>query len=231
MPNSPYAYSVARWVEEQKLELQEQSIYDWEVSKILTYARVRCWQAHNGLSTKEKSQLRATLNFITDHRPPLRDLGWWGLLLEVEVVSALMLQTLGENTGALAALARALTIAEPQGFVRTFVDEGLTMRNLLKQASARGPHRASAQKLSAAFIHADAASQKPPGQKKLLDPLSERELQVLRLLNTTLSVPEIAAELHLAPTTVRTHIRNIYSKLEAHGRIEALQKAAAFDLF
>jgi LuxR family maltose regulon positive regulatory protein len=128
-------------------------------------------------------------------------------------------------------LARALTIAEPQGFVRTFVDEGQTMRSLLKQASARGPHRAYAQKLSAAFIDENTTPRKPPEQKALLDPLSERELQVLRLLNTTLSVPEIAAELHLAPTTVRTHIRNIYSKLEAHGRIEALQKAAAFDLF
>ena len=230
-PDSPYEHGIARWAEVQKLELQEQSTYDWDMSKILTCARVLCWQARNGLSGQEKSRLRATLDFITDQRPHLRDLGWWGLLIEVEIVSALMLQTLGENTGALAALERALNFAEPQGFVRTFLDEGLPMRNLLKQANAQGSHRAYARRLSAAFISENTSSRKPPEQNALLDPLSERELQVLRLLNTTLSVPEIAAELHLAPTTVRTHIRNIYNKLGAHGRIEALQKAEEFDLF
>lgn len=230
-PDSPYQHSIARWAEGQKLKLQEQSTYDWDMAKILTYARFLCWQTHNGLSAQENSRLRETLNFIIDQRPHIQELGWWGLLVEVEVVIALTLQTLGENTKALTALERALSFAEPQGFVRTFVDEGLTLRNLLKQASTQCNHRTYAQKLSAAFIDENSASRKPLEQNALLDPLSERELQVLRLLNTSLNVPEIAIELHLAPTTVRTHIRNIYSKMGVHGRIEALQKAEELDLF
>ena len=65
-------------------------------------------------------------------------------------------------------------------------------------------------------------------EARWVDSFSERETQVLRLLNTHLSVPEIAAEIHLAPTTVRTHIQNIYRKLDVHGRMEALQKAEEY---
>ena len=230
-PDSPCQHSIVRWAEGQKLSLQEQSTYDWDMAMVLTYARFLCWQAHNGLPAQDKSRLRETLDIITDQRQHLQDLGWWGLLIEVEVISAIILQTLGENAKALITLDGALNFAEPQGFVRTFVDEGLTMRNLLKQASTQGNHRAYAQKLCAAYINENTTSRKPFEQNALLDPLSERELQVLRLLNTALNVPEIAAELHLAPTTVRTHIRKIYSKLGVHGRIEALQKAEEFNLF
>jgi two-component system nitrate/nitrite response regulator NarL len=60
--------------------------------------------------------------------------------------------------------------------------------------------------------------------------LSKREVQVLRLLNSRLSVPEIAEEIHLSPTTVRTHVQNIYQKLNVHGRIEALQRATELGL-
>ncbi len=63
------------------------------------------------------------------------------------------------------------------------------------------------------------------GAEDWIEAFSQRELQVLRLLNTRLSVPEIAAEIHLAPTTVRTHVQNIYRKLGVHSRIEALQRA------
>ena len=60
---------------------------------------------------------------------------------------------------------------------------------------------------------------------ELLEPLSERELQVLRLLDSTLTSEEIAGELFVSVHTIRTHIRNIYGKLDVHGRIEAIQKA------
>ncbi len=64
----------------------------------------------------------------------------------------------------------------------------------------------------------------------LIEPLSERELEVLRLLNSHLSVPEIAGEMLIAPSTLRTHIRNIFLKLDVHGRLEALQKAQQLGL-
>ena len=64
----------------------------------------------------------------------------------------------------------------------------------------------------------------------LIEPLSERELQVLRFLNTNLSTLEIAREMILAPSTIRTHVRNIYSKLGTHGRIETIRKAKDLNL-
>ena len=69
--------------------------------------------------------------------------------------------------------------------------------------------------------------QEPPG---LIEPLSARELDVLRLLRTELSVPEIADELIIAPSTVRSHIKNIYSKLDVHSRLEAIHRAADLDI-
>ena len=66
---------------------------------------------------------------------------------------------------------------------------------------------------------------KPGKGEALPEPLSERELEVLRLLNSQLSVPEIARELTVAPSTVRTHVRVVYNKLGVHGRLEAIQKA------
>ncbi len=67
---------------------------------------------------------------------------------------------------------------------------------------------------------------KKPGKEQApAEPLSERELEVLRLLNSKLSVPEIAQELTVAPSTVRTHVRVVYNKLGVHGRLEAIQKA------
>jgi LuxR family maltose regulon positive regulatory protein len=68
-------------------------------------------------------------------------------------------------------------------------------------------------------------SSKPGNGEAILEPLSERELDVLRLLNSHLSVPEIAQELTVAPSTVRTHVRVVYNKLGVHGRLEAIQKA------
>jgi LuxR family maltose regulon positive regulatory protein len=83
--------------------------------------------------------------------------------------------------------------------------------------------------LAAFSLHGEADESRTPASRLsgayLIEPLSERELQVLRFLNTSLSTPEIAREMILAPSTIRTHVRNIYAKLGTHGRIEAIQKA------
>jgi LuxR family maltose regulon positive regulatory protein len=101
------------------------------------------------------------------------------------------------------------------------------MRELLQLALAAGIYEGYTRKLLLDF--GDPTTKPtaitPPKPGLLIDPLSERELQVLRLLKTSLSVPEIAEEIHLSPTTVRTHVQHIYQKLGVHGRIEALQKA------
>ena len=68
-------------------------------------------------------------------------------------------------------------------------------------------------------------TEKPEIPTKSLDPLSEREIEILRLLTTDLSAPEIAEHLHIAVSTIRTHTKNIYSKLGVHSRFEAISKA------
>jgi LuxR family maltose regulon positive regulatory protein len=97
------------------------------------------------------------------------------------------------------------------------------MRSLLHRYASKATDRVYVHKLLSAFEYRT-------GQTQLLEPLSERELQVLQLLTTHLTVPEIALKIHLAPTTVRTHIRNIFRKLDVHGRMEAVLRAEEIGL-
>ncbi|MFM8320070.1 MAG: helix-turn-helix transcriptional regulator, partial [Chloroflexota bacterium] len=115
-----------------------------------------------------------------------------GSLIEILILQALAYQAQGDQAGAPAALERALALAEPEGYVRTFVDEGEAIRRLLETCSHRSghPQRAYAEKLLAAFRSQDAAP-----KTGLIEPLSERELEVLRLLRSDLSGPEIAQQL------------------------------------
>ncbi|NIV35261.1 MAG: HTH domain-containing protein, partial [Anaerolineae bacterium] len=125
--------------------------------------------------------------------------------------------------------ARALTLAEPGGYVRIFVDEGGPMQELLRQAAAQGVAPSYTGRLLAAMRAEEqrgVAAGDPDGKPSslLLQPLSERELEVLRLLATTRSAPEIAEQLVISVNTVRSHIKSIYSKLDVHRRMEAIQR-------
>lgn len=127
---------------------------------------------------------------------------------------------------AMAALERALILAEPEGYVRVFTGEGEGMAHLLKQAAAQGIRLAYVNKLLATLVSeirvsAPASRITPP----LVEPLSAREVEVLRLLTTPLTSTEIAQTLFIAVSTARTHIKNIYSKLNVHTRQDAIQRA------
>ena len=169
----------------------------------------------------------------------LQQKGWNLLWIKLMPLYALSLQALGRMEEAQEALERCLAAAEPEGYIRIFVERGAPMAALLESIRSRGVKVDYITKLLAAF---DLPEEKPkPGRTgsatlpsagvNLVEPLSERELDVLRLLNSHLSVPEIASEMMLAPSTLRTHIRNIYLKLDVHGRLEALQKARDLGLF
>jgi len=101
------------------------------------------------------------------------------------------------------------------------------MRCLLQQALKAGICKGYTKELLSSLDHPKKVSQslKKVETTELVDPLSEKEFQILPFLNTRLSVPEIADEIHLAPSTVRTHVQNIYRKLNTHNRIETLRKA------
>jgi LuxR family maltose regulon positive regulatory protein len=124
-------------------------------------------------------------------------------------------------------LDQCLAAAEPEGYVRIFVERGIPMASLLQTARGRGIQPEYVSVLLDGLDNPKepiAAARGLPGAK-LIEPLSERELEVLRFLNSHLSVPEIASEMLIAPSTLRTHVRSIYLKLDVHGRLEALQKA------
>ncbi|MCV2490969.1 LuxR C-terminal-related transcriptional regulator [Geodermatophilus sp. YIM 151500] len=157
-----------------------------------------------------------------------QDGGRTGSVLEILVLQALACQALADVPAAEAALRRALTLAEPEGYVRIFVDEGLPMASLLRAAATREIASGYVRRLLAAI---DATQHDGPiHQDALVEPLSKRELDVLRLLGTELDGPEIARELFVSLNTVRTHTRNIYAKLGVNNRRAAVRRAADLNL-
>jgi LuxR family maltose regulon positive regulatory protein len=163
-----------------------------------------------------------------------RDLGRVDLTIETQILRALAFQAEGNDAQAIDALAEALSLAEPGGFLRIFLDEGPSMADLLRQARSRGIAPAYTAKLLAAFEGPESEEMavvpqtRPP--QPLLEPLSERELQVLGLLATGMSNPEIAEELFIAVSTVRSHCKSIYGKLDVHRRWDAVHRAQELGL-
>jgi LuxR family maltose regulon positive regulatory protein len=158
-----------------------------------------------------------------------------GTVIEVLALLALAYQRAGDDTRSLALLERALALAEPEGYVRVFAAEGPAMATLLKIMSRHHPDSAYLRQLVDASSgpppepgHADASGRSVPGRgarESLVDPLSERELDVMRLLATDLDGPSIARELVVSLNTVRTHTKNIYAKLGVNNRRSAVRRA------
>jgi LuxR family maltose regulon positive regulatory protein len=144
-----------------------------------------------------------------------------GSLVEAQLLQALAREGQGRRADALAALDAALSLAEPQGYIRLFAEEGAPLARLLRQTAARGS--AAAARLQAAL--SASASPVLPAGAPFVERLSARELEVLHLIADGLSNHEIADELVLAVTTVKKHASNIYGKLGVHSRTEAVARA------
>jgi ATP/maltotriose-dependent transcriptional regulator MalT len=153
--------------------------------------------------------------------------GRTGRVIEILVLRALAHQALGDIPAALGFLDRAVTLAEPEGYVRVFVDEGQPMASLLRAATKQGTRRDYVRRLLAA---ASGIEHHAPTEQGLIEPLSERELDVLRLLGSELDGPAIARELMVSLNTVRTHTKNIYAKLAVTNRRAAVRRAAELNL-
>jgi LuxR family maltose regulon positive regulatory protein len=147
------------------------------------------------------------------------------------VLQAVALQAGGETEQAGHRLGEALALAEPGGYIRLFVDEGTPMARLLAQATASAILPDYTARLLAAFaaeveIHEDAPHLTDPRTAQpLIEPLSERELEVLQLIAQGLSNRQICERLFLALSTVKGHNRNIYAKLQVRRRTEAIARA------
>jgi len=150
-----------------------------------------------------------------------------GSVIEILVLRALAYQRHGDIPAALSCLERAVTLAEPEGYVRVFADEGPPMASLLRVAARQQTAGNYVRQLLAAVTETE---QNGPVKQALIEPLSERELDVLRLLGTELDGPAIARELMVSLNTVRTHTKHIYAKLAVTNRRAAVRRAAELDL-
>jgi LuxR family maltose regulon positive regulatory protein len=130
--------------------------------------------------------------------------------------------------GAMTALEHALRLAEPEGYVRLFVDLGLPMIRLLQEARSRGVMPDYVARLLAAAGESVAAE--TAGKRALPEPLSVREQEVLKLMVAGLTNREIADTLVISQQTVKKHAENIYAKLGVRGRTEAAARARELDL-
>jgi len=162
--------------------------------------------------------------------------GWEDERLKVMVLQAVALQAHSEKDEAAQLLGAALALAEPGGFIRIFVDEGMPMAQLLSEAAAHGITPDYTGKLLAVF---EAEAQKSEDKSYLLpaspsqplvEPLSQRELEVLQLIAQGLSNREISERLFLALDTVKGHNRRIYGKLLVQRRTEAVAKARSLNI-
>jgi LuxR family maltose regulon positive regulatory protein len=169
-----------------------------------------------------------------------------GRVIEILILQALAHQMQDDIAAALVPLSRALALAEPEGYIRLFVDEGPAMAAVLAQSVERRAQndslRVYAERLLSAFHEAQSdRSQRAQNNAStlrstlehsnaLVEPLSQRELEVLRLLKTELSGPEIAQELVIALSTVRTYTKSIYAKLNVNNRRAAIKRAAELGL-
>jgi LuxR family transcriptional regulator, maltose regulon positive regulatory protein len=180
--------------------------------------------------------LLEALGLLERLRKAAEDGGRTGSVIAILVLQALAHQTHGDVAAALLSLRQALTLAEPEGYVRLFVDEGPPMALLLREAADRGIMPAYTGQLLAA---SEAQQQTSACESSLptarpsqphIEPLSQRERDVLRLLKTELSGPEIADALMVSLSTVRTHTKSIYGKLDVNTRRAAVKRAAELGL-
>ena len=182
--------------------------------------------------TVARGEHEEALRLLEELRQSAEAAGRTGKLIEILTLEALALWERRKREQAVGTLMRALALAEPEGYVRTFVDEGAAMGDLLSAAledRQRNPSGAAGRvparylaKLMAALAQ-DAAA--PNLDKRLPEPVRERELEVLALIAAGKSNAEIARELFVSVSTVKTHINNLYRKLDARNRTQAVARA------
>jgi LuxR family maltose regulon positive regulatory protein len=153
--------------------------------------------------------------------------GWRSWLVEAFLLEAIARDALGDPPAAGRALERALDQAEPDGALLWFLLHP-ALRLLERQARQRTAHADLIAQILDLLAGRTAAS--PAGPRPPLEPLSKSELRVLRYLPTHLSAPEIAGELSVSTSTVKTHMRNLYAKLDAHRRAGAVERARSLGL-
>jgi len=218
------------WAREQNLSPDDDLSYLREFEHI-TLARVLIARYR---TDRVDGDLDAALGLLARLMQAAEEGGRNGSVIEILILQSLAYQAQGNQPRSLSSLERALALAEPEGYIQIFVDEGEPMRLLIEKQSRNRNHPLSsyADKLLAAFTQPVAAPKSAIIHQKsdMMEPLSERELEVLKLLRSELSGPEIAQQLIVSLNTLRTHTKNIFNKLGVNNRRAAIRRAEELGL-
>jgi len=217
------------WAREQGLSVENELSYLREFDHI-TLARVLLARYQ---SDREDGSISGVVGLLERLLKAAEERRGKGSVIEILVLQAIAYHAQGDLPAALMSLQHALALAEPEGYVRMFLDEGSLMAQLLLKAAVSGIMPDYTGKLLAAF---EAEKQKsedkpdlPPAQP-LIDSLSQRELKILQLIAQGLSNREIGERLFLALDTVKGHNRKIFNKLQVQSRTEAIARARELGL-
>jgi LuxR family maltose regulon positive regulatory protein len=227
--------TAARWTAAQAERLSADDRFRFE-NELAHITQARVWIA--------QSKPQAAMTLLPQLEETAGAAGRMGRVAEIRLLEALALGAMGDAGGARQALEDCLALAEPQGYVRLFLDEGQPLQMLLAQWMAHvgaGPLRDYAIRLLTHFgaePHLATAAQPTvapsgdlvepelrPTQDVLVEPLSQRELEVLHLIALGRTNREIAQQLVIAPGTVKAHAASIYRKLDVANRTEAVARA------
>jgi LuxR family maltose regulon positive regulatory protein len=223
-----------QWAQEHQVSLEDDVTFLHEYDQ-LTLVRLRLAQPH---STPALTQVLQTLERVH----AAANSGRAGTALEVGMLQALTMHAMGQHDEALAQLDQALTQApEPDQYARLFLAEGAPMLALLHAGGADQDDRSSVAVLARRLSQVTTATAEPEpsapddgettsAAAPLVDPLSDREVEVLRLLNSELTGPEIAAHLYVSLNTLRTHTKRIFTKLGVRNRAGAVRRGRELNL-
>jgi LuxR family maltose regulon positive regulatory protein len=227
------------WAREQNLSPNDKLSYMHEFEH-LTFARALIARYK---TDRADDDLQAVLSLLARLLQAAEEGGRNGSVIEILILQSLAYQAQGDGSRALTSLERALSLAEPEGYIRIFLEEGEAMRLLILdfryviEKSARNevhPLFSYVDKLLVAFPQPAATSLQTKTQNRkseIIEPLSERELEVLKLLRSEMSGPEIAEQLIVSLNTLRTHTKSIFNKLGVNNRRAAVRRAEELDLF
>ncbi len=209
----------ARWTQQSGLKIEDDMSYLRE-AEYLALGRV----------LRAQGEFDAALTLLGRLLRIAETTGRMGSMIEMLVLQALTVQAKDDIPQALTTLERALSLAQPEGYMRVFLDEGAPMAKLLRRAGSHGIAPKYVAKLLSEFDTLRVPGAAPTTKQPLIEPLSDRELEALRLLAAGKSNQEIADELVLATGTVKRHLSNIFGKLSVQSRAECVARARELGL-
>jgi LuxR family maltose regulon positive regulatory protein len=224
--NPEYLVKASRWAQNSGLRIDDELDFHHELAHIIL-ARVLVAQ---GRADPDGPYLSDALTLLGRLLETAETAGWTTKVIEILVLQALAFQAGRRIEEAFVALDRALSMAEPEEYVRIFLDEGRPMAGLLYQAAAKGIAPEYAGRLLAAVPVEERTVPLASSVPGLVEALSTRELEVMQLIASGATNAEIAQELFIAVGTVKNHVKNIYSKLNVHSRAQSIARTRELGL-